>query len=258
MKEFSAYQAPALAFFSAPFYRDLMKNGKGVGLLYLLLLTLLCWSLQTAKIYLAMQTAITSAEVVSFLDQVPQMTWNSGTLTIDKPSPYTIVDQHNQALVYFDLSGKTTALSETPDAKVLITKDFMVAEKSSGVQESIPWNKFFTTQYSIDKTGLKDLLAKVIPWGSLLVWICGIFVWMGHAFMALVLGALGILLFDRKKLGFATMMRLAAFAMTPSIIIATIQAIAGFTIPAYNLVGTILTFAFMYFGYQSYLKGEES
>ncbi len=255
MKEFAAYKAPFYTFFSAPFYRDLLKNGKGLGILYLLILSAIFWSLQTAKIFAVMQMGINGPEVSEMVAQVPEMKWKQGKLSIDKPSPYIILDDKKQPGIIFDINGKMKTLADAKGAKVLVTEDFLVAKKSSGVEESIPWAKI--EDFAVTRAMVEDWRSKVVPIGTTIIWTMGIFVWFGHVVMALIYGLIG-LIFDKRKVGFQAMMRLAAFAMTPSIIISVLQQLTGFEIPLYPLISIIMQIGFMYFAYQAFEKGEEA
>ena len=249
MKEFAAYQAPVFSFFSKPFYSDLLKNGKGMGFIYLFLLLALTWTMLTVKIYFGMSSAFQTAEFNSVISQVPAMTWKGGKLSIDQPSPFLLKDEKGNPIAYFDMTGETKSLDKAQGAKLLITDEFMLAEKSGGVEESIPWSKF-VTDFAFNREDLKSGLAKLVPIISGIVWGVGIFVWTGHIIMALLYGLAGLIM-DKQKLGYVSMVRLGAFAMTPSIILSTLQGLIGFTIPAYGIISIVMTIGFMYFGYMS-------
>ncbi len=255
MKEFAAYKAPFYTFFSAPFYRDLLKNGKGVGILYLLILSSIFWSMQTAKIFAVMQMGVNGPEVTQFVAQIPVMKTTNGKFSIDKSSPYIIFDEKKGPGIVFDIKGKMKTLADTKGATVLVTEDYLVARKSTGVEESIPWAKF--PDFAVTKAMVEDWRGKITPICTAVVWATGIFVWFGHVVLALIYGLVG-LIFDKRKVGFRAMMRLAAFAMTPSIIFSVLQELTGFRVPLYALISIIMQIGFMYFGYQAFEKGEEA
>lgn len=252
MNKFSPFQAPVYSFFSKDFYKDLLLNGKGMGFVYLFLLLAVTWSLQTGKIVFDMQTFLQKPEYISFMDQLPSMKWQEGKLSSDRPSPFTIKDTDGKPLFYFDLSGKTTSLADAGGAKVLVKEDCMIAQKNSGVEEMIPWDKF--PDFAFDKDQAKSGIAKLVPIIGGVIWGVGIFVWLGHLIAALIYGVFGLIM-DKQKLGYPSMVRLASFAMTPSILLSMVQVLIGFAIPAFVLVSIIMTLGFMYFGNQSVKDG---
>ncbi len=253
MKEFAPFKAPVYTFFSAPFYRDLLKNGKGIGIIYLLVLIAICWSIQTVKMFALLQAGVSGPEVSQFVSQIPEMKWKKGKLSIDKPSPYIILDDKKEPGIVFDINGKIKTLADAKGARVLVTEDYLVAQKSSGVEESIPWSKI--DDYAVTRAMVESWREKVVPICTAVIWSAGIFVLLFHVVLALIYGLIG-LIFDKRKLGFTAMMRLAAFAMTPSIIISVVQNLTGFSMPVYPLISVVMVIGFMYFGYQAFDKGE--
>lgn len=256
MKDFSPFQAPVMTFFSAPFYKDLLRNGRGLGFAYLFLLLTLCWTMETVKVFVTLQSAMANKEVTELVNQVPAITLKNDKMSIDKPSPYVIKDiSTGTPIILFDMSGKTMDLAHANGAKILVTQDFAIMEKSSGMEETLPWSKF-KADFNFEKSMLNDILAKVPSVCTGIFWICGFVVWIGHLLLALMYGVAGLIM-DSKKLGYAAMVRLAAFAMTPSILISTLLFLTGLDskISFFGMVSVLITLGFMYFGNQS-LKDE--
>jgi hypothetical protein len=248
MKEFSAYMAPVMTFYSRPFYKDLALNGKGLGFLYLFLLLLICWTPVCTKLYYSMESGCHNQEAVAFINQIPEMTWTGSKLSIDKSCPY-FVSVDGKPLIAYDTTGKMKALSDANPAQILLTEENFVARKEQGTEETVPY-KQFVTDFKVGPTAIKDFLSKLPLWLSVAAWCCGVFVWVGHLIVALLLGAIGLLM-DKRKLGYGTAVRLAAFAMTPAIILSTVIALTKLTIPGWNLLSLVVSAGFLYLAYSS-------
>lgn len=256
MKEFSPLQAPFFTFFSKPFYRDLLLNGKGIGFVYLFLLLLFCWTLQTIKVFTLVQTGVNDKIVAEFVNQVPAMNVQNGKLSIDKPSPYLLGKDPDtgKPLIVFDTTGKITDLSQTDGAPILLTQDSFMVKEKDGSQKSVPWSQM-KTDFSVSSTSINEILGKLPLWVAAGAWAVGIFVWVAHILQALLFGAFAMLM-DSRKLGYQSMVRLASFAMTPSIVLSLIQFLVGKDVPAFGLISLAITMGYIYFGNQS-ARGDE-
>ncbi len=252
MKDFSPAQAPVMTFFSTPFYRDLLRNGKGLGFIYLFLLLFVCWSMQSVKLYLMVQSGMNSKEVTTLVSQLPSMDCKNGKLSIDKDSPYAMTIE-GKSIVVFDTSGKLTDPDQA-GVPVLVTENGFVAKKESGDTQTVPWTQL-KSDFSFNQADLKSLLGNVAPWLTGIAFVFGFFVWVGHLIMALLYGLFGLIM-DEKKLGYTSMVRLASFAMTPAILISVLQNMIGFALPVYWLISIPMTLGFMYFGSRSVIKDD--
>lgn len=256
MKDFSPFQGPIFTFFSAPFYKDLLLHGKGMGFAYLFLLLSLIWAMETVKVYTVMQGFAANKDVVKFLEQIPGMSLKDNKFSIDRPSPWALKEPSSgQTIVYFDTSGKTQDLDHADGAKILVTQDYMLMEeKTGGGTKTLPWSDL-KSDFSLESKDVKGVMSTTVtPMVTGVFWFLGIFAWMGHLMLALIYGALALIM-DAKKLGYVPMVRLASFAMTPAMIISLLQFMIGFDIPYYGFLTIPLSLGFIYFGNQS-LKDE--
>lgn len=236
-----------MTFFSGPFYRDLARNGKGLGFVYMLLLLFVCWAIISVRIFFLLQGSISGKESEFYVDQLPTMTLAGGKLSIDKASPCFIKDKDGKVIAAFDTSGKTTTLDAAGGAKILVTEDSFITEKESGAQETVPL-KSFQTDFKFGPTDIKGFIDKIPLYLSVFVWLWGFFVWLGHLISALLYGVVGLIM-DKSKLGYATAVRVGSFAMTPVILISTIKDIAVLNVPFWPLICMVITLAYMYFAY---------
>jgi hypothetical protein len=248
MKEFSPVAAPVMTFYSRPFYKDLALNGKGMGFIYLFLLLLICQTAVCIRTYYTVDTGCRDPECAAFVEQIPNMSWTDAKLSIDKPCPYTITGK-GSPLIVFDTSGKMKSLSDAGPAQMLITADGFIAKKAEGTEESVPWKQFITKDIKFGPGMIKEFLSKMPLYITVFLWCLGIFVWIGHMFVAFMLGLAGLIM-DRSKLGYGTAVRLSSFAMTPVIIISTLlqltQVNAGMIWP---LLSILVSIGFLYLAY---------
>lgn len=257
MKEHTAAQAPVMAFYSRPFYRDLAFNGKGVGFLYLFLLLLVCWSCLCARNFWEIQTGVHSKETTALVDQLPNMHYSQEKMSIDKPTPYAITIK-NTPQVYFDMTGKMKSLSDAAPADILITDTFMIVRKDpkGGTEETIPWkavaDAFKVSEFKFGPGMVKEFLYKLPLFFGVVSWVLGIFVWIGHMIVALFLGVFGLIM-DRKKLGYLTAVRMGSFAMTPSVILSTLKDLVPLHIDGWiwSLIALVMSIGFLYLGYSA-------
>ncbi len=256
MNETSVFAAPVLAFFSRPFYKHIALKGKGLGFGYLFLLVLASWTLNSAHIYLAADAFCKSDGCTTFINQIPQMTWKDSKLSIDKPMPYAItltgqpISTRNPPLAYFDTTGKMKTLADADPAPMLLTEDGFSARKDTGDQHA-NWKELVqNAKFGPDdaRTILKNVPGAVAG----LMWALGIFVFLTHLIQACIYGAFGMLM-DRNKLGYGTAVRLAAFAMTPAIVLSTIKDLTFLPINyiIVSLVSMVLTMGYLYFAFTS-------
>ncbi|MBX9686776.1 MAG: DUF1189 domain-containing protein [Candidatus Obscuribacterales bacterium] len=244
MKDFSPFQAPVLSFYSKPFYLDLAKNGKGMGFGYLFLLLLICWTLQSGKLFIDMQNGMSNPEVSLFVSQIPAIKLHEGKLSLDRPTPYMMKSKDGSPMILFDTSGASKDLKSAGGARMLVTQDFLIYEKSGGVEEVLPFEKF-KDDFSFDQTIAKQWSSMLAPACAAFIWACGIFVYLGHLIAALLYGLAGLVM-DKAKLGYPSMVRLASFAMTPAIMLSVLQALVGFQIPAFPMIAVAMTMAYLW------------
>lgn len=253
MTEYSMVQAPILSFYSKPFYRNVLKNGKGTGFLYLFLLLVCLWTLQTVRTYIQVETGLSDPDLKEFKDQLPDFDMKGGKLSINKPSPWKFIDKDGRTICVIDTSGQLKTL-EQAQTRLLITEEYAVAEKSNGVEQKIPF-KGFEQDFSVKRADIDKALSQLPMWIAAIMWLCGIFVWLGHIIQAAIYGCVG-LFFDKTKLGYGACVRLASFAMTPAMIVSCLMALSGFTFSGFGALCLVATIVYIILGFKT-LKDEE-
>src|SRR6185312_13440089 len=121
MERYTILHPLAMACYSKSLYRAIGHQWRGWGLLYLLILALLC-SLPFAYRLAQDVTGLTTNAVLPLVAQLPTITIQQGQVTIDKTEPFFINNSDNtRALAIIDTTGATKL--ENTTAFVLLSKN---------------------------------------------------------------------------------------------------------------------------------------
>src|SRR6266550_5998622 len=130
MKRYSIFHPLVLSFFSKSLYRDVGKNWRGTGLLYLLLVLALVWipTMIAGQIGLSRWVDNDSKAITN---QIPAITISNGQVSTDVTTPYFIKDPTTgEDIAIIDTTGQYETLANT-NAKLLLTKSKLIVEKSA-------------------------------------------------------------------------------------------------------------------------------
>src|SRR4030095_1761852 len=105
MRRYSIFHPLVLSFFSKSLYRDVAKNWRGTGLLYLLLILALLWIPSIIKGHLGF-TSWGDNDAKGLTQQIPATTITNGHASTNVAQPYFIKDPK---------TGETLALIDTRD-----------------------------------------------------------------------------------------------------------------------------------------------
>lgn len=217
---YSRFTALVLSFFSPPLYRDVARNWRGIGALYLLLLFVLTWAPVFAKWHLSVRSYTHGGGADATFREFPTITINKGVVSIAEEEPYVWRDPNSgEPLLYVDTSGGFDE-PEAAQAKVLLGRS--AVEVRNNPRETRTYDLSEVQYFYVDKSKMAgwtrsfgDWLAPVgfpamvlmsLVWGLLRLLIYGL---IGLMF-ASMFGA---------RLDFAGCMRLAAVAMTPGMVL---------------------------------------
>lgn len=124
---FTYFQAIFLSFYSADLYVDVRHRWRGVGALYLLLLSAILtlpWSIKL----LYEQAEYYQHVLLPAFKKLPTLKIENGTVQFDKPEPYMINDpKTGKPLIIIDTTGKIADISQDsyPSAVMLFSKHSM-------------------------------------------------------------------------------------------------------------------------------------
>jgi hypothetical protein len=241
-QRYSIWQAPIAAFYQKGLYVDAVKNWRGAALGYMLLMTFFGTAFGLAPMTVECIKATHNQELPSYFNQVPQVTYQNGTVSIDKPCPYQIKDPKGGSVIAefrCNETGQPKLSDSGANPPIIITKDFVYIEGSSSSGAETKSYELATLKTLCDKASFNgnDLMKAV---QQFLTWLpLGVFagyfpiVFIGHALQMMIYGALAMLICSNMGSGltFGAGMRLAAIAITPNIVLQMVAGLLTAAIP---------------------------
>lgn len=236
-----------MAFFSKSLYRDVGRNWKGRGLVFLFSVVALC----TIPFVLLVQSELSellNEQAPRIARQMPAIKINKGKVWVDKPEPYYIKDDKSgDPLIIFDTTGQVRSLTGTK-AIMLVSQTAITVRNDEGRTKTIDLSgidNFFMDRrlfYAWTEELEKSLVFLLYPFAvfiSFLVRLLEIAIFAATAsFFAKSSGPL----MDYRKY-----MRLAAVSMTPSMVLGSVFNITGGIFPLWWLTSLPLTAAYLLF-----------
>jgi hypothetical protein len=221
-KRFTYFDALWQSFFSRSLYIDVAKRWRGVGFLYLLLIVMICWLPDLAKMQISFQQLRGDA-VEGLIRQVPAITITDGVASADVETPYFIKDpKDGKVLGIIDFTGQYTNLENTSAVVLLTRKE--VATKQSG-RETRTYNLSGVKHFAIDQTRVRRWVYLFLTWFvALIAPFVIVFTYAFRICQALIYAALGMAFANwfHVKLTYSTLLRIACVALTPVVIFTTV------------------------------------
>jgi hypothetical protein len=248
MRRFSILQPLYLSFYSGDLYRDVRRNWKGTGFLYLLLLLALTWMPVMARLHKEMSEEI-RREAPKFVEQVPQVTIVKGEVSIDRKVPYTIADPDTGTpLLVIDTSGRTSSLEQT-NAPVLLTKNKLMYRQQQRSETRI-YDLTAIDDLTVDQALVSRWVEEFRRYFAIVAYpfaVAGSFAY--RVLQMLLYAAIGMLFVSRLKaqLDYLTMLRLASVAITPVVVLSTLVKLTGMQIPLAGLVSFAIAMGYLFF-----------
>jgi hypothetical protein len=221
MKRYPAWQALFRSFYHTDFYRDTASNWKGLGFFYLFLLAAFS-SLIWALIAFFFVAQLCDKHLLPIADRFPTVTAQNDKYSIDKPSPYFIEDDLLGTVFTFDTSGSTKALDHPG---VLVTDEAVInSQQRSGTNElkQTVAMQASGSKGTFGKNDARNMVLALRNFGPMLVFvICLFWLTLFNFFQALIYGSLGLISNSllKTRLTYSQLVRLAALAMTPPIVL---------------------------------------
>ena len=259
MKQYRFFHIPPLAFFSKDLYADVALNWKGTCLGYLFLLLAVCWIPAMIELNLGFDKFV-ETEAPKLTCQVPTITIKDGIASTDVPEPHYIYvpDSEDEVMAIIDTTGQVTSLEGT-DAFVLLTETTVFTIRNNFETRTFDLSaiKEFTLDQDMLTNWLNILKKLVIP---VLYPMALVSSYLFRIIQLLVYAAVGMLFVSWCKAGitYICLVRLAAVAITPAIIVKTILDPAGIQLPAAGWLYMIATLAYLYFGIKASSRPQQS
>jgi Protein of unknown function (DUF1189) len=249
VEQFPFWQAPYLAFFSQPFYRDVAQRWRGLSLTYLLLLLAVTWLPNVLRLNSKVEN-FRKNDLPPILEQVPKLEVLNGEVKADAKMPYRIIDpKTKETWVVIDTSASADDFDRL-NTLILITKDSVIANQSTGVSSfSRNVNLKDLEGVVIEKESLRTFIDGIIRWTRTLAYpLLVINSWSYRFFQALLFGVLGMIIANtiQVRLPYATLVRLSVIGLTPVILIRTVLDFFGIALPLWWLVAFAITVVYLY------------
>jgi hypothetical protein len=258
MNTYSGFQALYMCFFSKDFYRNVVRNWKGIAFLYLFLLIMTSWLLISIKVYFVMNEVI-NGPVRKIIDRLPVVAIHEGNLKIDQPSPYLLtlnlaLDTHVKTpagelpIAVFD--DTTDDVKGEDNVPFLVTKHNLFIQSKDGKAQQFDLKQFGEVKYS--KENYLETAEAVKLWVPIAVFlIFGPGSFMICAILVLILGAIGMAVAGGSniKLTYGETVRIASVAFTPAVILDTIVKLLPVPqMPVWPLIGFGAALGYTIFG----------
>ncbi len=248
-KKTSAWKTLLGSFFSRELYLEVAErwSGTGFGFLFLLLVVL---SVPQAILLQSMASRV----LPGISDKIPDFQIEGGQFSSPVTQPYRVDFSPTAALV-IDTTGKINQLDQIPGVEnlqtvVLATKtQFQERRVSLGLSRDQVRDWASLPGASVSREAIKHWTDFLVRWSGSLGYFCLVLLWFLFEVAALLIYALGGLLFAKgfkKKLDYDQSLRLSVVSHAPALIIATLFLIVQMNeMPLWGAI--IISIAFLAF-----------
>lgn len=262
MKRFSIFHPLYMSFYSSELYQDVGRYWKGVGLGYLFLAMAILQLPMAAKIHVGFSKWVATG-ANEIVDQIPQITINHGEVSTNVETPYYIKEPTDSAsrvsatsdyLAVIDLTGKYKTLEDVK-TDILLTKHSVLMRNQREVRT---YDLSGVDGFSMDSARVRGWLNSsrfvVAPafYGFVLV-----FSFLYRIAQVALYAAVGIL-FARSMnvaLEYRALMRLAAVAVTPAMVLNELADLGQAHVPGWSLICLAIALGYLYFGVKASAEG---
>lgn len=255
-KRYSVFQALYMAFYSADLYQDVGARWQGVGAAYLLLVVVLSWLPVLIKMQVTFSDFATH-DAPKIIGQIPPITIDKGKVSTTVDTPYFIKDPDTgKELAILDTSGQITSLDGHPSAFLLLTQSRLISRQSNMEVREYDLSQVQHFEFNREKaldwllTFKNLLLVMVAPFAILFGYIYRILQLLLYAAIGM-----GFASMIKLKVEYGVMMRLAAVAVTPALLINMAFDLWGKSIPFWWLICFVIAMCYLFFAVKSAAGG---
>lgn len=246
MKRYSYFHALILSFFSKSLYQDVARRWRGTGLVYLLVILALVWIPTMIKGHLGLAKFVDN-DAREITQQIPAITITNGHASTDVPTPYRIKDlKTGTTLVLIDTTDQPEALDSS--VPVVLTQTKLIMHKNA--TETRVYDLSGIGSFFVDRARVENWLATARSWFFPALYPLAVIVsFICRAIQILIYALIGILFSRMLKanLDYKTLMRLAAVAITPVLILNLILEFVPVHIPFFLLLGIVIELVYLFF-----------
>lgn len=252
-KKYNILHLPVLSFFSKRLYRDVGRNWKGSNFSYLFLLLAICWIPPTFKLRQEMVQSLDSNQV-KLINQLPDIHIQNGQVSIDQNQPYHIT-RNGETVAIIDTTGSMNYIADE-NVMALLTENELIIRRGKNQFNTLDLSQ--VSEFHLNKNIANQWLQ--MAKNSLAPLSYGLFLLLSYTFavlLMLLVAVVGLMISSamHTSLKFSGILRIAAAAATPSIILITISAALGQSIS--GLIYIAVTLLYLLIGIISCSKQEE-
>lgn len=245
MKTYTKLHAIYASFYSVDLYRDVKNRWEGLGFSYLFLLVALIITPAMLILLIMIDRTLFGNEynpeinniANEIIEQMPTLQWHDNQMTvIDGEDIKTItisIDDKTLPIIKLDIDGTEDTLRDSNNF-MLLTAQSLYFKKMGGEIDSRAWADIIEEDgFTLNPTTARELADEGIKWlidnRTTIYLTFGFFFWaftvlafyFYRIIEALIIGFFGLLIqrFFQSDLDYGQLVRLAAIAMTPAIII---------------------------------------
>ena len=239
-RKYSILHLPIMSFFSKRLYRDVGQNWKGSNLSYLFLLLAICWIPPTLTLRKDMIESLNSNQV-QLINQLPDIRISNGRVEIDQKEPY-FIKKNGKTVAIIDTTGSMNYIDDD-GVMALLTEDALIVRRGNNQFNTLDLSK--VSYFHINKQIANQWIQ--MTKNSLAPLSYGIFLLLSYIFtvlLMLLIAIVGLILsaLMHSSLKFSGVLRIAAAAATPSIILVTVSVALGRTIPGLVYIAVTLLY----------------
>jgi hypothetical protein len=245
MKRYSIFHPLVLSFFSKSLYRDVGQYWRGTGLAYLLLVLALVWIPTMIKAQSGLE-AFVDHDSKKFTDQLPPITISKGKVSTDVTTPYFMKSPDGTTFMIIDTTGEYQNLDNTT-AQALLTKTKLIMRQSTNETRVYDLSNIDSFSLSGPRVDNWLLTGKhwFIPVGYPLMVA---FAFAFRTVQILIYALIGMLFASmlQVKLDYQGLMRLAAIAITPVLILNLVLEFVPVHIPLWSILGVAVALGYLF------------
>lgn len=245
-----------LAFFSRPFYADVVAHWRGVAFLHLLLVLLV-----SAAAYMVhfqrLVTVLLTEEAPALIEQIPDIAIQDGRVRVNVEEPYTIRRRGGgEVFAVIDTTGEITSLRQT-EAMILLTESRLAARMSARDIRVLDLRQIESLQ--INRENVTQWLQEARKWSPFVLFPIALgFSFVLRSIQALFYGGLGLVVasMHQVRLSYSAAVSVAIMAMTPFLLLDALLVLMDLYPPLWSIGGFLLTMGYLVFGIRSAVRDQ--
>jgi len=255
-RRFGLLHPYGLAFFSRPFYADVIAHWRGVAFVHLLLLLLVSSAVYMVHFH-RLVTVLLTQEAPALIDQIPAIDIQDGRVRVNVEEPYTIRRPGDgEVFAIIDTTGDITSLRQT-EAMILLTESRLAARMSARDIRVLDLSHIESLQ--INRENVAQWLQEARKWSPFILFPIALgFSFVLRSIQALFYGGLGLVVasMHQVRLTYSAAVSVAIMAMTPFLLLDALLVLMDLYPPLWSIGGFLITMGYLVFGIRS-VAGEK-